>query len=411
MKPIIFPVLLILLIFGTIARSRAQNNPDSSASKPDCVQEDIFDVVFKKEKLPGITVKRKFRILAIPTISYTPVTGLQLGAGGSLSWYWGKKPKTKLSAGLVSAVWTTERQVILQVKNNIFTSDNDWFLQTDWRLYFFRMDTWGLSTNAGNVAYPMIFNWIKFHNVISREITDNIYAGIGYHLDYHYNVQDKTAFQGDSLVTPTPYTTYSTLHGFNFGSNVASGLSLNFAYDSRDNIINAYKGIYVNVNYRYNFRWLGSDKEGSQVWTEFRTYIGLSKKVPRHLLAFWLFGSFQVSGDIPYFDLMALGFDQMNSSGRGYKQGRWRGEDFVYGEMEYRFPISRCSGIVGGVLFANVTTSSDRDNHVPLFGYLKPGAGFGIRIMVGKHDRTNLLIDFALGDLSSGFYFQAQEVF
>jgi hypothetical protein len=129
------------------------------------------------------------------------------------------------------------------------------------------------------------------------------------------------------------------------------------------------------------------------------------------VLAFRVFGSFKISGELPYLNLMSNGFDPINSSGRGYTQGRWRGEDFVYGEVEYRFPISPCSKIVGGVLFANVTTASNRDMNVPLFGYLKPGCGFGLRIMVGKNDRTNLLIDFGLGQLSHGFYLQAQEVF
>jgi hypothetical protein len=110
-------------------------------------------------------------------------------------------------------------------------------------------------------------------------------------------------------------------------------------------------------------------------------------------------------------DLMATGFDQMNSSGRGYVQGRWRGEDFVYSELEYRFPISQCSKILGGVLFLNVTTASNRATHVPLFGYLKPGGGIGLRIMLIKQNRLNLMIDFAIGDKSNGFYLQTQEVF
>jgi hypothetical protein len=101
----------------------------------------------------------------------------------------------------------------------------------------------------------------------------------------------------------------------------------------------------------------------------------------------------------------------MNSSGRGYKQGRWRGEDLVYGEVEYRFPISPCTKMLGGVLFLNLTTASDRDAEIPLFGYLKPGAGFGLRLMVGKYDRTNLCIDVALGENVMGFYLQATDIF
>ena len=139
--------------------------------------------------------------------------------------------------------------------------------------------------------------------------------------------------------------------------------------------------------------------------------MNLEKKFPRHLLAFWYYGAFQISGEIPYFELWATGFDQMNSSGRGYKQGRWRGENLVYGEVEYRFPITRCSQVLGGVLFLNASTASSKDQGIPLFAYIRPAGGFGLRIAVDKLNRTNILIDFTLGEQSSGIYFGAQEVF
>jgi len=411
MRLFILHIFLITLLYGTNICAKTQIPPDSTEKKTECVQKDVLDLIFKKNIVPGISTKRKFSIIAIPVLSYSPTTGVQIGAGASLSWPWGRDIITKLSAGIIQVVWTTEKQIIIQVKNNIYTNRNKWFLQTDWRLYIFRLPTYGLSTGSGETAYQMLYDWIKFHNIFSREVTHNVYIGIGYHLDYHYNIVDESLSlePGDSILTP--HYSYSTLHGFDLREYWSSGISANFVFDSRDNIINAYKGIYVNVNYRYNATWLGSSQNGSQLWTEFRTYIGLSKRVPRHLIAFWIYGSFQITGEIPYLDLMSVGFDQMNSSGRGYKQGRWRGEDLVYGEMEYRFPISRCTGILGGVLFMNVTSASDRDARIPLFAYLKPGAGFGLRIMVGKHDRTNLLIDFALGQLSHGLYFQAQEIF
>ena len=176
-------------------------------------------------------------------------------------------------------------------------------------------------------------------------------------------------------------------------------------------MVNAYKGIYVNVNYKANFTWLGSSRDGSELWTEFRTYVGLSKRCPRHLLAFWYYGCFVLTGDIPFLDVMSISYDQMNASGRGYAQGRFRGEDFVYGEMEYRFPISPRTHILGGVIFTNVTTASNREMHIPLFGYFQPAAGAGLRIMVGKHDRTNIAIDFGIGNMSTGLYAQTQEIF
>jgi hypothetical protein len=101
----------------------------------------------------------------------------------------------------------------------------------------------------------------------------------------------------------------------------------------------------------------------------------------------------------------------MNSSGRGYLQGRWRGENVVYGEAEYRFPISRCTQVLGGVVFVNATTASSFDQGVHLFDYIQPACGIGLRILVDKRSRTNILVDLTVGDKSSGIYFSAQEAF
>ena len=47
----------------------------------------------------------------------------------------------------------------------------------------------------------------------------------------------------------------------------------------------------------------------------------------------------------------------------------------------------------------------------PLFGYIRPAGGFGLRIMVSKATRTNILVDFSVGETLKGLYFSAQEVF
>jgi hypothetical protein len=402
---------------------------DSLVSKSDCPQKDILDIVFKKRKQVG-EHEKKLSALVFPYIGYTPVTQFQFGAGGSFSWHLGDPSVTSLSAGTISATVTTEKQFIAQLKTNLFTSRNLWFLKGDWRFYMFNIATFGLGTGNSYVVpplsslpveegnyeelngrYPMKYNWLKIHEIVNRKIFNNIYAGIGYHLDYHYDINDEALSLDTADLLITPHYAYCILNGFSTDDYTTAGLSLNLVYDSRDNIINPYSGFYFNINYRYNFLFLGSDQNGSQLWTEFRTYVGLSKRFPRHLLAFWMFGSFVVGGKIPYLDLMSTGFDQMNSSGRGYIQGRWRGENFVYGEIEYRFPISQCSKILGGVLFVNATTASNNATGIPLFGYIKPAAGAGLRIMLTKQNRLNLLIDFAIGEKSDGFYVQTSEAF
>jgi hypothetical protein len=108
---------------------------------------------------------------------------------------------------------------------------------------------------------------------------------------------------------------------------------------------------------------------------------------------------------------MALGDDQNARSGRGYTAGRYRGQDYIYGEVEYRFPFMRCAQTLGGVIFVNASTASSRDTGVKLFQYVRPAVGFGLRILVNKNIRMNLDIDFGFGFQSKGIYLGGTEVF
>lgn len=410
----------------------AQDVSHSSAINPTdtcCLQQDLVDLFFHGNN-PFRTKKyHRFKAFGVPIIAFDPATSVQLGVGGSFSLQLGNPDNTKISAGMTSVLFTLKQQFFVQYKGNVFFPHNTWLLQSDWRYYLFNLPSYSLGTQNDALippvqgfkaviidpslggTYHMDYDWIRFYNVLSHKVTKNIYCGIGYQFDYHFNIDDFQLLIKNDTLYNTPHYSYSIRHGFNPNHYISSGISENFVFDSRDDMVNAYHGIYINVNYKENLTLIGSSRDGSVLWTEFRTYIPLSKRCPRHLLAFWYFGSFVVSGDIPYLDLMSISYDQMNSSGRGYAQGRYRGEDFVYGEMEYRFPISPHSHILGGVLFTNVCTISNREENVPLFGYFQPAAGAGIRIMVGKNDRTNIAIDFGIGNHSNGLYLQTQEVF
>jgi hypothetical protein len=426
-----FPVSFFALTAVQTEATAQRVNDTITGNQKDtcCPQKDMVDLLFKKKNPFLSKSARRIRVIALPFIAYDPATSVQLGAAGSFSLQMGKPEYTKISAGIISALYTLKQQFIVQFKSNIFFPDNKWLLQTDWRYYLFKLPAYALGTQNQCLIpeppgyqpviidpslggkYTMGYHWLKFHTILLHKVANNIFLGAGYHFDYHFNIEDfKLQIKGDTLFN-TPHYAYSVLHGFNPSRTISSGVSADFVFDSRDDMINPYKGFYVNVNYRYNFTLMGSSRNGSQLWTEFRTYISLSKRCPRHLLAFWYYGSFLVSGDIPFLDLMSITYDHMDDSGRGYIQGRFRGENFVYSEVEYRFPISPRTHILGGVVFTNISTASNRDMHIPLFGYFQPAAGVGLRIMLNKHDRTNIAIDFGIGNMSKGVYLQTQEIF
>jgi outer membrane protein assembly factor BamA len=176
-------------------------------------------------------------------------------------------------------------------------------------------------------------------------------------------------------------------------------------------MIQPYKGYFFSVGWRGDLKILGSAKNANMTKVEWRSYHGVSAANPAHLIAFWLLGDFAPEGQFPYMNLPATSYDQRSRSGRGYTQGRFRGNQYTYGEAEYRFPISRCGGIWSGVAFVNASTSNNPVTGLKLFESVKAGYGAGLRIMLDKSTRTNLAIDWAFGEKSSGFYLAVSETF
>ena len=425
--------LSVILLFS-LGISSAQDVTDSTKTAPkadrNCEQQAIGDLFRKKGKAPK--PPKKLSALILPNISSNPTNGFILGVGGAFGWRMGPKENTSISAAPFTAAVTSKSQLITFVKPNIYTKENQFFLQGDWRYYIYSQPTYGLGTNApdtmsvpsgiswmgegaggDSVLFPMKYNYVKFHQIVNKRIAGDLYAGIGYHLDYFYSIVDENyrAATDSTAELETPHHYYSTKNTFSTKDYMLSGLSLNVVYDTRDNQISPYKGIYANINYRINPSFLGSDENSTSLWMEFRTYLSLSKKTARNIIGFWAFGNFNLTGTLPYLTLPALGDDQRARSGRGYTNGRFRGKNLVYGEVEWRFPITPCSKILGGVVFVNAVTADNPNLNVGLFEYIQPAVGFGVRVMVNKHFRTNINLDFAIGRKTSGFYFSGQETF
>jgi outer membrane protein assembly factor BamA len=129
-------------------------------------------------------------------------------------------------------------------------------------------------------------------------------------------------------------------------------------YTTRDNQNRAYKGIFADAGIRANQTWIGSTKNAVQFTYDFRKYFSLSKRNPEHVIAFWNWGSYLLSGDLPYLDLPGTGRDVSFRSGRGYTVTYFKGTQYDYSEVEYRFPITK-NKFLSGVTFFNLQTAND----------------------------------------------------
>jgi len=423
-RPSILTVLLIL-----IASVDTYGQDTMFLGANHVTQRDIGDVLRTAlNKPPKNKPESSGSLILLPIIGSNPATGFMLGVGGQYAF---KVPGSTLySAFMGSVQFTTKSQLLFLLKNNIYTKNNNFFLSGDWRYQIFSQDTYGLGTDSpeggildyqysilglqtanDSLAQPMKFNFARLHQSVSYKLRDGLYAGIGYSFDsYSKIVDEKLRLNPDDSLITSHYA-YNEYYGYEKDSYYSSSLNMNLIYDSRDNMINAYKGFYGMVSWRGGLKVLGNKYNSNMFSFEYRSFHSFSKSNPRHLLAFWLLGNFSSEGSFPYMILPATAYDQRGRSARGYVQGRYRGSNLVYGETEYRFPLSKPGGVLGGVVFVNASTADNPKQNLKLFGSVKAAYGFGLRVMADKKSRTNFCIDYGFGNKSSGFYLAASEAF
>ena len=404
-----------------------------SAQEIQIVQKDLSDVLQDLKKIKSSPKNHhlethKLYFSPLPIIGYGPANGFVAGGGLSIASLLGSEKNTRISSALMNLNFTTKKQIYLNFRSNIYLPDDRWILQGDWRLMLFAQPTFGLGisdipltrfifsingieTAEEPQAQPMRFNYIRFYENIYKKISKNFYAGIGINIDYHYNIQDEKMSLTLPSILLTAHYLYNKSNGFSTTKYSTNGMSLNFMYDSRDNSINAYKGIFAQLSFRTNTEWMGSSKASNTLFYDYRTYIQPNATKPKNILALWSWAQFLTGGSLPYLALPSITWDMYNRSGRGSIQGRFRGENMFYAEAEYRFPITS-NGLWGGVAFVNTTTASNNAAGQKIFDAMAPGYGAGLRLKMSKKTRTNIGMDIGFGRYhAGGVYFNLQEAF
>jgi hypothetical protein len=353
---------------------------------------------------------RRIMPAILPAFGCKPSSGFMMGATSNLANYLGDPATTRISSAVIGLSYSTKQQTSLTVRFGASGRENRWRLDGDNRFQWTSQDSYGLGTGtAAADGVNTKFTYVRVYNIAWRELAENMFAGAGFHFSSHTNV--RPGVEGDPAWEDSAYVTYSRENGFDPNGQASTGLSLDLMLDSRDSQINASGGWLASVGYRPFVRnFAGGDSTWQEVLIDLRTYVGVTRD-RRHRIAMWVYGDFVASGVAPYFDLPALGMDTYGRSGRGYPEGRFRGERLMYGELEYRGTLTR-NGLLGMVAFVNTTTLANAQTGERLFDGFASAGGIGFRVLFNKRSRTNLCIDYAWGRQGSrGLYLGLQEAF
>jgi hypothetical protein len=337
-------------------------------------------------------------ISGVPAAGYT----LQTGFAGlvTANAVFGTDTSAKSSTVLTSFTYTVRNQIIVPLQTSIWTKNNKYNIIGDWRYLKFPSYTYGLGGKSVlDDGYLIDYSAIRIHTTVLRKLNTNLYAGLGYNLDYFWGVKE--------LDPPSGVVTDFQRYGHN-ETELASGFTFNFLYDSRTNPVNPDRGTFVNVIYRPNLTIFGNTATWRSLVIDVRKYIRFPAS-SNNVLALWTYEWLTVIGQPPYLMLPNTGGDPYSNTGRGYIQGRFRGKNMAYVESEYRFGITN-NGLLGGVVFANAESFTRQIDSK--FETIAPGAGAGIRIKLNKFSRTNVAIDYGFGvGGSSGLFVNLGEVF
>ncbi len=395
--------LLFLLMVTPLLGLFAQEDTNTKSLRKERDMSDVIQSLSKKKQVVSTnndSKEKKYHLSFVPALGYTLQTGFAGILSANLAYKTDTNQATKVSSISTSFTYSQYKQSIIPFLLDIWTKDNKFNIISDNRFIQYPSDIYGLGGRTDpNQGITINFSGLKLHETLLRSINKNLFVGMGFYFDNFWNIKAI-----DSLKRRINQRLVRTLGN----DEIAAGLAFKLLYDNRLNQVNPTDGFFANMVFRPNFTFMGSQTNWQSLLIDLRGYITFPRN-SKNVLSLWGLNWLTTGGTPPYLLLPSTGWDDQYNTGRGYIQGRFRGDNMYYAESEYRFRISR-DGLFGGVVFLNAEKFSGEISKQ--FSTVAPGYGVGFRLKLNKYSGTNLCVDYGFGENGSkGFFVNLGEVF
>ncbi|MBU3011086.1 outer membrane protein assembly factor [Polaribacter vadi] len=356
---------------------------------------EYFTFYPNKDKVAKDSTLYLSKIITAPILSYSPETSLGFGVGAKyLFKFKGSGEETRTSNMPVSLLYTLKNQFFVYSGFEIFTNQEKWVIsgniifQNYPRLYY------GIGQNSPETNEENYDNYqFLFEPILLKQaFTRYLFLGGG----VRYNKIYKTKIEPNKLL--------ATNQPSGFDGSTSVGFELAALYDSRDNILNASKGWYLELTRGFYGTALGGTHQFELTRFDLRHYLKVSQKND-DVLAFQAIGHF-ANGDTPLSELALFGNEEIM---RGYIEGRYIEENLLAAQVEYRktFKDSR----FGMVAFLGAGDVFNKSKDLSL-NDIKLNYGVGLRFMLDKKEKLNIRFDYGMGSETDGnFYVNIAEAY
>ena len=334
----------------------------------------------------------KLKIGILPSVFYSPET--RLGFGGFIYAYFNTNKNivgNKKSNAQSYLSYTFNKQFSFENDYQIWLKSNKYYLTGASDYSRFPEFFYGISNDTKESDKIMIsFDVVKIQSKSLLQLKKNIYGGIYFQYQNLYNLDTKLkesmAAMGEIIPGGAGYT--------------ATGIGPIFIFDKRDNPLNPAKGSYIETSLQFFDKPTCSPYKFTSFILDARKYNTFFKKLIWNGNAYL----FMNEGEVPYRMLATIGGARFL---RGYYRGRFRDNNMIILQQEFRMPVYKWFGLAvfGGVgsVAKNLSDFSKNEIH---YDY-----GVGLRIKINKKENTNLRLDYGITKDSQGVYLIFAEAF
>nr|WP_293837055.1 BamA/TamA family outer membrane protein [uncultured Arsenicibacter sp.] len=346
-----------------------------------------------RKMLTDSTSPGQLSIRFYPTLGYAPETSVELGLSSMLLYQAKNDTLNRLSEVTAFTFFTLESQYGIWLDNFIYGDKDKWALIGRTRFQRFPLLYYGEGpqTSGKNPAVVDAM-YVQARQRFLKRIAPNLFIGPQADFQFLYNTSFGQPQDGPHYPLP-----------LGSAGSINLGLGLSLVYDQRHNALNVRKGLFSELSFLSYRKGAGSDYSFDGITIDTRIYRPVNR---RNVLAGQLFGSF-LRGTVPFNMKSLLGGDMIM---RGYYQGRFRDNNLVAAQLEYRMLPFGFSKRVGGTIFAAAGAVAPKPVELIPRRFVVSG-GVGLRYLMFPKKDIFIRGDIGVTREGVGFYIITGEAF
>lgn len=359
----------------------------------------LLSMLTSHAKVPGDsllnTTKKdstKLKVGVFPSAFYSPET--RLGFGGFVYSYFNTSKSNlfdRKSNTQSYLSYTINKQFAFENDYQIWLKNNKFYLTGGLDYSRFPEFFYGISNDTKESDKMLVsFHIIKILSKNLVKLEKYLYGGIVFQYQRLYKLDTK-------LKAPMSLVCEVIAGGDGYN---ALGIGPILIYDKRDNSLNPAKGSYIETSFQYFDKSIGGQYKFTSFILDVRKFNTLFKKLIWNGNAYFFINK----GEVPYRMLPTIGGARFL---RGYYRGRFRDNNMIIMQQEFRMPVYKWFGlaIFGGIGSVAKEVSDFQKNEI------HKNYGVGLRIRINKMENTNLRLDYGITKDSQGLYLVFAEAF